>query len=134
MCKCLFPGMRLWSDVRFSLRQLQKSPGFTAAVLITLGLCIGANTAVYSVVDAVLLKSLPFPEPDRLGSLARYVRSPAGEGYEFGMDGAMWEAVHHDATRIEAAAEAGVSGVNLADGSRIEFVQQQRVSAGYFHV
>jgi putative ABC transport system permease protein len=63
--------MPLWSDIHFSLRQLRKSPGFTATVLATLGLCIGANTAIYSVIDAVLIKPLPYPEADRLASLAR---------------------------------------------------------------
>ena len=126
--------MSIWSDIRFSLRQLRKRPGFTATVLATLGLCIGANTAIYSVIDAVLVQSLPYPEADRLGSLARHARGPKGEDLEFGMNGRMWEAIHRYATKIDTAAEGGISGVNLASGSRIEYVQQQRVSSGYFHV
>ena len=58
--------MALWSDARFALRQLRKSPGFTLIVIGTLALCIGVNTAVFSVLDAVLLRGAPYPEPDRL--------------------------------------------------------------------
>src|ERR1700745_753561 len=64
-------------DLRYAFRQFLKSPGFTFVAIVTLALGIGANTAVFSVVDAVLLRTLPYHNADRL--IALLTTTPAGD-------------------------------------------------------
>ena len=67
----------LSKDLRFAFRQLRKSPGFTTVAIVTLAIGIGANTAIFSAIDAVLLRPQPYPEPERLVNI--FERLPGGE-------------------------------------------------------
>lgn len=67
-------------DIRFAARQMARNPGFAATAIFTLALGIGANAAIFSLVDAIILRPLPYPNPDQLIGLGQW-RNQAGEGY-----------------------------------------------------
>jgi predicted permease len=125
--------MALWNDFRFALRQFRATPGFVAIVLATLGLAIGANAAVYSVLNAVLFRSVPYPAPDRLAVLAA-TYSLNGHTDEEVQTGRQFLLVRDAAPGLDVAAFSREGGANFAAGGRPEYIQQQRVSSGFFRV
>jgi predicted permease len=126
--------VNLQLDIRYALRLLRRTPLVSAIIILTLALCIGANTAIFSVVDATLLRPLPYPEPERLVEIARHVRAPGVEGDETSQDGKTWELVRDHASSLDSAVHGGAEGVNLAASGNVQYVQEERVSAGFFRV
>ena len=127
--------MSIWLDLRYALRMLRRAPSFSAIVILTLALCIGANTAIFSVIDATLLRPLPYPEPDRLAGIVTHFRHHDEEGDQRSQTGATWELIRDHATDLDAAVYSdGAGGVNFASGGTAQYVQQQRVGAEFFRV
>jgi len=125
----------MWKDLRHALRTLPRSATTSAIIILTLGLCIGANTAIFSVVDALLLRPLPYPEPNRLVSIVTYYKGSGEEGYTLRQSGRAWENIRDHATFLDAAPYSdGASGVNFSSGNNVEYIRQQRVGAGFFRV
>jgi len=123
-------------DLKYGWRQLIKAPGFSITAILTLGLAIGANTAVFSLVDAVLLKSIPYPHPERLGAMQGVQTRNGAEidRFEMAITGKGWEALKN-VTSVDAALYSNfASAVSLVAESRTISVQPERVSAGYFRV
>ena len=77
-------------DVRFALRLMQKSPGFTAVVVISLALGIGANTAIFSLINAIMLRQMPVERPEQLVELLE--KRPDGDRSDQSME---WSSYEH---------------------------------------
>ena len=124
-----------WHDIRYGLRMLTKSPAFTVIAILTLALGIGANTAIFSLVNALLLKSLPYSHPDRLGTLYRLTTGPDAADERRNIDGEQWELLRDEVSSLlPAISSMGTAGVNLKAGSSVQFLHAGRVSAHYFDV
>ncbi len=125
----------LGQHLRFAVRQLVRNRAFTVTVVTTLGLSIGANTAIFSIVNALMLKSLPYPQPDRIGTLFEREQGPdASDGLRW-VDGTQWGHLRDNVpSLISAVSSSLAAGANLEADHRIDYVHDGRVSAHYFDV
>jgi predicted permease len=120
-------------NVRFAFRGMRRNPLLTGAFVLTLALCVGFGTAVFSAVDAVLWSPLPYPDSDRLALAGIYDPDQGGLDGRVGVDGTTWMQIRDGAEGFQAAVYSGwVKGVNLSTDDAARFAQQQRVGAGFF--
>ena len=121
-------------NIRFGTRIFRNSPTFAATSIATLGLCIGANAAVYSLVDRVLIRPLPFPEPDRLASVQTFAEQDGRTASMRSQNGRAFLTLAEYATAVDVGAMGGTLTVNLVNGDRTLAVNQQRLSRSMFEV
>ncbi|MBE0543426.1 MAG: ABC transporter permease [Verrucomicrobia bacterium] len=126
-------GEATWQDVRFGLRMLRKNPGFTAVAVLTLALGIGANTAIFSVVNAVLLRPLPYHESERLVAVSESNPQLGWQQYTVSLANYLdWREQNSVFDALAATATAGMGIMNSASGP--EQVRTAFVSANLFPV
>jgi hypothetical protein len=125
---------QLLQDVHFGLRMLHKSPGFTSAAVFTLALGIGANTAIFSIVNALMLRSLPYAHPERMGTIYTHVTGFRASDERHHLNGEQWELLRDNVPALIPAVSGVTSGVNLQAASHVEYVHDGRVSARYLDV
>jgi putative ABC transport system permease protein len=120
----------VWQDLRYALRMLAKSPGFAAIVVLTLALGIGANTAIFSVVNAVLLSSLPVKHPEELVVVSYTEARSSGPDENFSYP--MYRQLRDQNTVLtNLLAHSGLD-LNVSYGGRSERAQGELVSGNYF--
>jgi putative ABC transport system permease protein len=125
----------LAQDLRYGLRMMIKNPGFTCTIVVTLALSIGANTAIFSIVNALLLKDLPYAQPERMGTIYARITGPESSDKRRTIDGEQWELLRDNApSLISAVSGMRTSGANLRAGSYVQYLRAGRVSAHYFDV
>jgi putative ABC transport system permease protein len=125
----------LWLDVRYGIRMLVKNPGFTLLGILTLALGIGVNTAIFTMVNAVLLKSLPYANPDELTG-AYLVSSKGGEESQYPFAPALYlDLKAHTSAFTDVAALSNKGwAANLTDTGEPERLQGFQISGNLFSV
>jgi putative ABC transport system permease protein len=120
------------SDLRLAVRGLARTPGFTAVAVTALALGIGANTAMFSVVNGIILKPLPFPEPDRLVMISATDLESGSTGGSMSQPDV--RDIQSDSRTVVAAAGFSTSMVTLSGGDEPTLIRAARVTDGLLHV
>jgi putative ABC transport system permease protein len=120
----------LLQDLKHSLRTLVRSPGFTIAAIAALALGIGANTAIFSVVNAVLLKPVPFPDPDRF----LYIMNTSPQGSGPGASPAKFAHFRQQTSILQDISAFRIGVVNYTGAGTPEQLRNGQVSADYFRL
>ena len=127
----------LWKDLRYGLRMLRLSPGFTLVAILTLALGIGANTAIFQLIDAIRLRTIPVKNPEELATV-RIAERHWGQGQFSGpysqLTFPMWEQIRDRQQGFSQIAVWSADRFNLATGGEVHYAKALRVSGDFFHV
>ncbi|HEX8140481.1 MAG TPA: ABC transporter permease [Pyrinomonadaceae bacterium] len=118
----------LWQDTRYGARMLVKHPGFSFVAVLTLALGIGANTAIFSIVNGVLLRPLPYPEPERLDTV--FQQNSAMN--RFGISVADFQGIEKEYAKIGSVTAFTHRAVTLTGGERPEQIKATFATASFF--
>jgi putative ABC transport system permease protein len=127
----------LWKDVRYSLRQLGNSPAFTLIAILTLALGIGANTAIFQLIDSIRLRSIPVKNPEELATVRiadRHWGSGQFSSQYSQLTFPMWEQIRDRQQGFAQIAVWSNQMFNLATGGEVHYAKALRVSGDFFHV
>jgi len=129
------PRVFSWNiNLRHSARAIIRSATLSAAIVLTAALGVGATIALFSIVDTVLLRPLPYPEPERLAQLWLHFAQGGREGVNVNHDGRTWTLLRDQQSVDAAVYKSAATGSNLYSASGALYVQEQRIGAGYFRV
>src|ERR1700751_5413247 len=120
----------LFNDIRYAFRIMRKSPGFTLIIILTLALGIGANTSIFSIVNAVLLRSLPYYDPNRLVKIT--FNNPGIGLRDIPFSVPEWEDLKSRAGVFDELSIVWSTSANLIGGKDPERLEALGVSPNYF--
>src|SRR5712672_3339007 len=125
-----------WRDLRHALRFLRLSPGFTLVAVLTLSLGIGANTAIFQLIDSIRLRTIPVKSPQELGTIRiadRHWGSGQFSSQYSQLTFAMWEQIRKRQEGFSEIAVWSDQRFNLATGGEVRYARGIRVSGEFFH-
>jgi predicted permease len=126
----------VWQDVRYGLRVLRLNPGFASVAILSLALGVGANTAIFQLLDAVRLRTLPVPRPEQLAEIRIADQTGGRTGQFLGgrpmVTNPLWEQIRDQQQGFSSAFSWGTAAFNLATGGEKRLAQGLWVSGDYF--
>src|SRR5258708_5554532 len=127
----------VWQDIRYGVRTLRLSPAFSVIAILSLALGIGANTAIFQLLDAVRIRALPVEKPNELVAIDTpnmHGRTGAGRGGNHVLSNPLWEQIRDHQQAFSGVMAYGTMGFNLSAGGRVRDANGLFVSGSFFNV